>query len=56
MLKANPSLSRWLSPLIIEEYPRAVRMAARQTGLDKEDFPPESPFTVDELLDEDFLP
>lgn len=56
LLQASPSLSHLLHKLVLEEYPRAVRLAARQTGLAKENFPPEPPFTLDELLDEDFLP
>ncbi|MFB2838163.1 DUF29 family protein [Floridanema evergladense] len=39
-----------------ESYQNARKLAAAETGLSIEIFPPESPFTVEEVLNADFLP
>lgn len=52
----NPSLRRLFSESVEITYPRAVRDAHKQTGLPKQIFPVACPYTLEELLDEDFYP
>lgn len=42
--------------MLAESYARARRTAARQTGLPLETFPQACPWTVEQILDEDFFP
>ena len=39
-----------------DEYETARLKAAGETGLDEGVFPPDCPFTIDEILDPDFYP
>lgn len=55
-LVESPSLRRWLSDHLAESYRRAVRRAVIETGLARERFPTRCPYSVDQILDEDFLP
>ncbi len=52
----SPSLRPLLFELAETEYWRAVRFTSKETGLARTCFPPALPFTVEQLLDEDFLP
>ncbi|MFB2834471.1 DUF29 domain-containing protein [Floridanema evergladense] len=54
--KTSPSLSRFFEEIFHESYQDARELAAAQTGLSIKIFPPESPFTVEEVLNADFLP
>jgi hypothetical protein len=45
-----------LPELAVAEYPAAVKHAAFETGLAPNIFPSDMPFTVAQLLDEDFIP
>lgn len=56
LLETSPSLRRLAQEFAERRYPVAARRAARQTGLAAEIFPASLPFTVDQLLDEDFVP
>ncbi len=56
LLEQSPSLRRMLEDSISRVYPRAVRRASIETGLDKVAFPKECPFTDEQILDPDFLP
>lgn len=54
--KTSPSLYRFFEEIFNESYQDARELAAAQTGLSIKIFPPESPFTVEEVLNADFLP
>jgi len=56
LLKENPSLKRFLSDAIIESYPTALKSAIAETGLLKSVFPNECPYTIEQLLDDNFYP
>ncbi|EAA3678948.1 DUF29 domain-containing protein [Salmonella enterica subsp. houtenae] len=55
-LEKSPSLKRELSEMAVESYGDAILSAARETGLDEENFPPEMPWTLADALREDFMP
>lgn len=54
--KTSPSLYRFFEDIFNESYQDARELAAGETGLSINEFPPESPFTVEEVLNPDFLP
>ena len=56
ILDQSPSLQARLEGELPANYIRAVRRAAPETGLRKEQFPAECPFTMKQILDENFLP
>jgi hypothetical protein len=56
LLKRNPSLRRRIKMDLTSDYQFAVRLAAIDTGLPKSHFPAGCPFTVDQILDPEFLP
>jgi hypothetical protein len=55
-LEDVPSLARELPTLYTSAYPRAWRDAAKETGLPQATFPEACPWTVEQVLDEDFWP
>lgn len=42
--------------MAVESYGDAILSAARETGLDEENFPPKMPWTLADALREDFMP
>jgi len=56
LFRQSPSLKREVAQTIREVYRDAVESAGNQTGLPPETFPPECPFTAEQILDRDFLP
>lgn len=54
--KTSPSLYRFFEEIFNESYQNARKLASDETGLSINLFPPESPFTVEEVLNPDFLP
>ncbi|MEK7408114.1 MAG: DUF29 domain-containing protein [Acidobacteriota bacterium] len=56
LLREMPSLRRFLDEGFDEMYRNAVDVAVAETALTEEDFPRACPFTLDELVDEQFLP
>lgn len=56
LLSENPSLRPFLEANLPEAYERAVVDAMTETGHPETDFPTACPFTMDVLLDPDFLP
>lgn len=56
LLADNPSFQAELSAWVDLEYDHAVRMATLDTGLERERFPSSWPYTVEQTLDEGFLP
>lgn len=55
-LRQAPSLRRAIPQMIADEYPAARRKARLQTGLSLETFPTTCPWTVEQILAEDFFP
>ena len=55
-LQDSPSLRGYPAEVLDEEYATAVGRAAVETGIDRETFPLECPFTIEQVLDLDFLP
>ena len=56
LLGDSPSLQPRLGQEVAEVYLDAVLLAARETGRDKNEFPPGCPFTVDQVLRDDYWP
>jgi hypothetical protein len=56
LIKKNPSLKPKLAETLEDAYPSAVRAAILETRLDKGTFPTKCPWTVAQVLDDDFLP
>jgi len=56
LLDYNPSLRRFLAKLAGAAYNRAVKLAASETGLPRETFPPICPFTTREIFGDDIIP
>lgn len=54
--KDSPSLKTFFANVFTECYQYARKKASIETGLSLTAFPTESPFTIDEILDENFLP
>jgi len=55
-LRQMPSLRPFLSRNVGELYLLALTVAVRDSGLSKKAFPTECPYTVDQILDEEFFP
>ena len=53
LLEENPSLRRSLDEVARSAYPRAVRLAAIESGLPRDAFPPELPYGAKEILGDD---
>jgi hypothetical protein len=56
LFKQSPSLKSKLASELPDTYAKALRLAIARTDLDRERFPAECPFTVEQILDLDFLP
>jgi Domain of unknown function DUF29 len=56
VLEQSPSLRPKLETGLADNYTRAVKRAAAETGLGSERFPATCPYAVEQVLDEDFLP
>ncbi len=52
----SPSLKRFADSELTDVYRYAVESAARQTLIPPDQFPAECPFTLDQILDDEFLP
>jgi len=55
-LKQNPSLKRYLAAAVKEAYPDAIDIASDETGLPPATFPHECPYTLEQLLNDNFFP
>lgn len=56
LLEASPSLRADLEPAVSKAYARARRNAAGETGLSIATFPETCPFTLAQILDDNFWP
>jgi hypothetical protein len=56
VIKDNPSLNPTLPENIKEVYGRVMEDTAEETGIYKENFPNECPYTFEQIMDNDFYP
>jgi hypothetical protein len=56
VLEQSPSLGSRLSDDLARNYGRALKRAVLDTNLPAHTFPPQCPFSLDQVLDEEFLP
>jgi hypothetical protein len=56
LLDDNPSLRRLVPEVIETVYPRAVRDAIVETGLQRSTFPSRCPYTPTQIMDSEFFP
>lgn len=56
VLEQSPSLKVKLQAKLSDNYAKAVRLAMIETELPPTHFPAECPFTVEQILDPEFLP
>jgi hypothetical protein len=56
LVRESPSLAPTIAQVAKHRYQRARRMAIRETGLRKEEFPAALPYTAQQLLDDEFVP
>ena len=56
LLQESPSLKPYLLDAISEVYKYALKLAISETSLSKETFPQECPYTLEQILDFEFLP
>ena len=56
LFRQMPSLGNALSEDLPDAYRTAVLAAVGETGLPKSSFPETCPFTIDQILDEEFFP
>ena len=56
LLRDSPSLKQYPAEILAAEYELAMPNAADETGLPEETLPPECPFTIEQVLDQDWLP
>jgi len=55
-LKMSPSLKRFLSDAMNEAYIDAVDIVSKETNIAVSDFPQSCPYTLEQVLDENFYP
>lgn len=56
LLDENPSLKPYLPEALTIAYKLGLSLAVRETGLPYATFPSECPYTLEEVLDETFVP
>ena len=56
LLKKMPSLKACIQEEALEAHGYAIIKSAKETGLDKSVFPCELPYTLEQLLDDNFYP
>lgn len=56
LFKDRPSLKPYISEILAETYLEAVVWASKETKLEKQIFPLECPYYLEQILDADFFP
>lgn len=56
LLEDSPSLRRDMETKLVKAYEKAGLKAEDETGIDRDQFPANCPFTLAEILDDGFLP
>ncbi|QEP45044.1 DUF29 domain-containing protein [Ectothiorhodospiraceae bacterium BW-2] len=55
-LEDSPSLSRYLEESVMKAYPNALTLVEKETGVGADRLPQQCPYSVEQLLDQDFYP
>jgi len=55
-LENIPSLKNHLNELVALAYPKAVKLSVKETKLPSSTFPRDCPYTIEQLLNDDFYP
>jgi len=55
-LEMSPSLKAYLSEALEKAYPKAIQLAHKETKLSKDSFPTNCPYSLEQILDDDFYP
>jgi hypothetical protein len=56
LIETSPSLNHRIDDKILKAYQGAVKYAVAESGLAKEVFPKNCPYSLNQILDEDFYP
>lgn len=56
LTESAPSLARMVPELAVHAYPKALKIATKETGIGLDRLPSIPPFSVEQLLDEDYFP
>lgn len=56
VLDDNPSLRATLSETLVKAYRYAVLQAAKETGIGQESFPAVCPYSIEQMLQDNYLP
>jgi hypothetical protein len=56
LLKDAPSMRASVQPFALDCYQAARRRAAAETGLDLKTLPAQLPYSIEQILDDDFIP
>lgn len=56
LLEENPSLKPYLAEAISKSYLRALQLALEETKLPRKTFPKECPYSLEQILDDQFYP
>ena len=56
LMSDNPSLKHILDEVFLKAYSLAIAKASIETGINKKVFPLQSPWTIKQILNEDFYP
>lgn len=56
LLQKGPGLKSYMEPALDEAYPQARDLAAKESDLPLETFPPDNPYRVADTLDDRFFP
>jgi hypothetical protein len=56
LITDNPHLKNYISQSLIDAYPKAVKLAVKETRLSTNSFPLECPYSLENILAENFYP
>jgi len=56
LVEENPSFKILFDESVANAYPKAVKFAIKETGLSTHTFPQKCPYSLEQILDEDFYP
>jgi hypothetical protein len=56
LIRESPSLRTYPADVLAQQYTVARRLAAAETDLSLQHFPEQCPFTIEQVLDPDFMP
>jgi hypothetical protein len=55
-LTSNPSLKPYLPEAVMAAYQDGIDLAVQETNISETTFPPENPYSIDQILDPNFFP